>query len=230
MIGYLFFGTMVFTSSFSDNAYLDIIFSVLNNKTFLVIFVYPSFLFLWYMVIQYTMNDYTHIVRWKDSWRYLLNIIKQLIKTTIMIYFQYLLFQLISVNMTSHTPFDFSSNLNYNVNDFIVYLVCIFRSILNLIIFSIFTLFLFIKTHKNGLAIGVLFLILMIIYFGDRLYYISNPIMNIFNLGFQAYGYDIANNILYLLCSNLIFFSLSLVLLLFSLLKIAKKIDFGVKI
>lgn len=224
---YMIFGCFFITSSFEGESYLNILLAVVSNKIFLVIFFYPSFIYLWHLVTNYMNNDSLSLLRAKNRKNYVFLMLKQLFFATILVYFQYIIIQLICVNITEHTDFTITYNLGYNVNDFIVLLVCFLRTFLNLLVFCLFTFLFFEQSNRRELGLIAIFGVLMIIYFSGRYYPSKIIFLNFLNLGFQFYGVTLCNNILYFIFSNILFFIVVSLFLFYILLKKIRKINFN---
>ncbi len=228
ILGYIVLGCIAFTTSFSGDSYLNILLATTNNKIFLTIFLYPSFIFLWYFVIKYMNNDYLYLLRVKSRKEYLIKTLMQLFLSTILLYVQFILIELICVNLTNHSDFIISNNLGYNVNDLIVLIASLVRTFLNLLVIGTLAYILLVKKDNKGFGLIILFLLLIIIYFADRLYPIGLSIVDMFNLGFQFYGFDLCNDIYYYIFSNIIFFVFNFSILMVVLFKRYMKIDLGI--
>ncbi len=223
-------GCLAFANRYAGDAYLDIMLTITNNKIFLIIFLYPSFVFLWYLVINYMNNDYSYLLRMNNRRDYLFKIIKQLILATTLFFLQYIVIQMIFINITKHTPFLISNNFGYDTNDFILLLVCLGRTFLNLLILGLFSFLLLMEDYNKEFSSSIIFLVLIITFFSDRFYATKYSLINIFNLGFQVYGYDLCNNIYYLISSSIFFFLTLSLILMFTINKKYQKIDLGIDV
>lgn len=225
---YIFFGCFFFSISFSGSGYLDILLSIVNNKIFLTIFFFPTFIFLWHLVIEYMNMDDMLLLRTADRKQYTIKILLQLLYATLLLYFQFFIILLICTNLTENTGFNISYHLSYNTNDLVVLVSCFARTLLNLIVFGLFNYYLNIQTKKRKTQTTIIFIVLMVIYFSGRFYPLNNTILDIFNLGFQMYGVALCNNIGYFIFSNLVFVLTIAPICLFLIFKKTTKVDFGI--
>lgn len=225
LITYLFFGTFAFTISYADNPYIDILLSMINNKIFLVVFMLPSFVLFWNMIIKYSTNDYQTIIRMGKRKNYIIFLSKELTKASCLLFFQYIVFQLICINLTSHTNIFISNTYNYNVNDFVLYIVCVIRLFLNIITIKYLFSFLYLNIRNKEYSIFIMFTLFIIIYFCNRLFFI-NSFFNYINIGYHYYGIDLTNNIYELIISNILFNSILSIILIILMNKKIKKINF----
>lgn len=225
LIAYLFFGTFAFTISYAGNSYIEILLSIINNKTFLVVFLLPSFILYWNMVIKYSTNDYQTIIRMKKRKDYVIFLSKELTKASLLLFFQYIVFQLICVNLTAHTNIFTSNTYNYNVNDLTLYIICIIRLFLNLLTMKYLFTFLYLNMKNKECSILLMFALFIMIYFSNRLFFI-NSYLNYFNIGYHYYGIDLTTNIYELIISNVLFNTLMSSIINLPMYLLIKKVDF----
>lgn len=227
MVLYLFIGSLFITAQYTLYSYLEITMYSLTNKTFLCVILYPIFIIMFTLLYKYIDNNYEFILREKDKEKYIKNIILAFIVLSLFLFLHAIIIQLICTNITKNAGLILTRSLNYDVLDIFVGIVCIIKVILTAILIGLLTIFLFIKFNNKNIALIVDFIFLMLLYFSTR-YYPNNYIIDIFNPGYNAYGFGFNNKILDLIVPSMIYYIVTYSMLLILIFKSKKKLNIGI--
>ena len=225
---YLFMGIFFITCQFSGLNYEQMLISSFTNKLFLVVILYPSFVAMFYLAYQYINKNYSLLLRMSSRKKYVSISVVTMLVMAMLLFIQIIIMLLICCNIITHSDFKITNELNYNVNDFIIFIIETIKIFGTVVIIGLLTLLLQISFKKQGVVAIFLIALLTLIFFGDRMYPTGIIILDIFNPGFQSHGYTLTNSLWILIGYGLIYFSLVISLLYFGVRKKIKKVDIGI--
>ncbi|MEG0022289.1 MAG: hypothetical protein RSB77_01825 [Bacilli bacterium] len=104
---YLFMGTLFIGNQYLNQSYLEIIKNILQNPTYLVMIIFPSFLFITIINYKYFENNIHVLLRFDDRKKIIISQIVTSFLNNIMYYLEFMLIFFISINLTKNTGFYF---------------------------------------------------------------------------------------------------------------------------
>ena len=132
----------------------------------------------------------------------------------LLLFIKTIIMSVICCIITEHSGFKITNELNYIVNDFIIFIIEIIKIFGTIVIIGLLTLLLEISFKKQGVVSLFLIALLTLIFFGDKMYPSGIFIIDIFNPGFQSHGYTLINSLLVLISYCLIYF-ITIIMLLY---------------
>ena len=225
---YLFIGIYFFTGQFSGLNIEQMLISSFTNKIFLVVILYPSFVAMFLLTYQYISKNYNLLLRMGSRKKYVIISVLTLIIMALLLFIKTIIMSVICCIITEHSGFKITNELNYIVNDFIIFIIEIIKIFGTIVIIGLLTLLLEISFKKQGIVSLFLIALLTIIFFGDKMYPSGIFIIDIFNPGFQSHGYTLINSLLVLISYGLIYFITIIMLLYIGIKKKIKDVDIGV--
>ena len=225
---YIFLGSFFITCQNAGLNYSELLSSSFTNKIFLTVILYPSFVAMFMLTYQYISKNYSLLLRLKTRKKYATFCIVTIIIMTIFLFLQAFIIELINCNLTPHSDFKITNNLNYSVNDFIIFIISVIKILLTAIVIGFFNLFLQLKFNNKNVTVIILMACLTLIFFGDKFYPSGFWLIDFFNPGFQSHGYYLLNNTTELIVSGIVYFSVIISLLIYLINRSSKKCKIGV--
>ena len=225
MLVYLFLG-VVFTQTLSSNDYITNIIDILSDKIFVSIFLYPSFLALYYIFYNYSNNNTALLLRIKNRNNYKKHNLINIIFNTLFLYINVLLLIIIVTNLEGKI---FKVNqMLYGVNNYIMLIIVAVKNVLNLIILGLLCNFLKLKYSFRFSSI-LIFFYLIVSSLGARLY-TGVFLIDMFNPGIHSCGYNYVDSIDMLIKMSIIYYIVLIPVLIYAIGIETKKVLIGVNI
>ena len=209
---YLFLGTIFTIFSYSGNSYFQILLNQLIEPRYLCLFVYPSFIIMFYLNFKYIKLDTNLILRLKNRKEYVKVHFISMLLCTFIFYLQLILVLLIFCTILYDGSYGITMTFGYKIPGvflLIFTLIKVFCTILTLGLINI-TFMLLLKKQSN--AFIILSIVLGIIFLGNKIY-TDNVIIDFFNIAFHSHGLTDTTNVSYLIISDALYFGLIGILL-----------------
>lgn len=227
IISYLFIGSLFTATQFTGSSYMEVFMGALTNKIFMVVILYPSFIAMFITIYRYIGDNQMIITRLNNRKKFAIYSIISVIFMTIFLLLHELIIMGICANSTMNSGFQSTRNLEYNVSDFIVYIVCLIKIILTICTIGFVNLVISFKYNKKNISVIILMACLTIIFFGEKFYPSGIKIIDIFNPGFHSNGYALVNNIYILINNGIIYFTCIITILLILIFRYARITNLG---
>lgn len=214
MILYIFTGCFFTTAQLNGLNYIEMFFNSFTNKIFLIVVLYPSFLVMFFYVFQYLNKNNEILLRLGGRYKYAKYILVTMLSMSFFLFFQVIIIVLICCNIVPNEGFILSSNLGYDVYDFIVLIVALIKVFLTITSIGLLNIFLMFKFDRMHIVLIFLMAFLMVLFFGDKIFPMGNLFFQTINPAFHSHGYIYENNILRLIVTGIIYFTLVIIILI----------------
>lgn len=224
---YIMIGCFFTTAQMNGLGYVELFFSTLTNKIFLIVVLYPSFLVMYFLIFRFINKNQSVLLRLYNRKNFSKYNIVNMIFMSMFLYFQVLLIILICCNLIKNTGFEIDYSIGYDVNDIVITFTSIIKIFLTIISIGLLNLFLQLRFETKNISFIILLIILMLLFFGDKVYPTNNVIIDTFNPSFHSHGYMFENSFFKLIVTSIIYFSFVIPVLLFAVFKSSKKANLG---
>lgn len=224
---YLFVGTFFLGYQLAGADYLTLFTSIFTNKIFQTIFLYPSFIFLFILTYSKINHQSTLIIRLNTRKKYAQYMIATITVFSAFLFLQVLLILLINCNLIPHTNFSANNLFGYDCNDFVVSLIQVGKIFCTILTLAYLSLLLQFRTRMQT-TVTVLMLVIISLFFLERMYPTGILVLDMFNPGFHSSGVFLETSIWKLTITGIIYFAIAFVLLYNGIIKGAKKGKIGI--
>lgn len=230
IILYLVLGCFFVSFEFANRDYFDIFIATLTSEKFTTIFLFPSFLAMYYNLFLYLDNWNEVVLRTKTRKNYVKYHFKFILKATIYFFVIVLLILGIFCNFMPKSGYSLTMYSQYqNVPAFILIVLSMLKIFFSLFILGLINLIFSLRCRNQMISVIVGIFYILILQF-SRVFYTPSVLAAILSPGFHAFGVELTNNIIYCLITDFLYFMVIIILCYFIALRVGKKCNIGINI
>lgn len=205
LFAYLFLGTIFTIFPYSNLNCLQIFLYEIIEPHYLSLFVYPSFLLLFYLNFKYIRLNTNLILRLKNRKEYLkMQFITMFLCTFLLFLFLLLMLFLFCI-VLSNGQYIITMTFQYQIPGIFLLIIVILKVFCTCLLLGLFTIALLLRFKNASIAFVLLTFILGLLFLGNRIYS-NHYFLDFFNIAFHSHGVAEANNFLYLIVSDSLYF------------------------
>lgn len=220
-------GLLFTVVQYVDSEYSFMVFSSLTNKTLIVAILLPCFIFVTYKTLNHINHNTNLILKLNNRLSLINYTIMTILFLNLILFLESFLITLIISNITQHQNFVLTNILGFGCNDMIIMIIEIIKLFLLIYLFSLLSVFLYYFFQNKSISLLIMLLLCISLFFFSRLI-TGNIFIDIFNPSFQFLGHGYTKNILELVISGIIYYSVSYSLLILFLKKKIETEDIGI--
>ncbi len=225
---FIFIGTIFTTTKFSGTNHITMYALALNNITYQLIILYPTFIFVVYLLIKYLDKQYYVFLRFKSRYEFIKYAIKQLIKLSAIIYISDIIIVLICCNLTMHSGLNVTSIYNYNINSIIMILISTIKIYLTILVIGLINIIAIYKTNSKIIApiISIIYVASFVVF--DMYYPTNNIILDTLNPVYHSCGIEYSSNIIESIIKSVVYFGILIPTLYYWSIKSGNNVDINI--